>query len=250
MVNLFEDMAGRVALITGATGGIGAEIAKVFVNLGVKCVLTGTNEAKIEALRTEYEGKEVLSVKCNIANEEESRALVKQAIEYFGGLDYLVCNAGITKDNLSIKMPINDWNDVINVNLTSCFIMSQEAIKFMMRKKFGRIIFISSVVGQTGNPGQANYVASKAGLMGLAKSLAAEYASRNITVNCVAPGFIETNMTDKLNEAQSEVIKSKIPMGRYGNPRDIANAVAFLASNLSSYITGETISVNGGMFMN
>ncbi len=232
------------SLITGATSGIGAEILTKFHSLGAKCVASGTNDIKL----AEIEALGILAKKCNIGNASEIEELVKFTEETLGGIDILVCNAGITKDNLLMTMKESEWDDVINVNLKSAFIFSKAVVRKMIKQRSGRIIFISSVVAFTGNKGQANYVASKAGLTGMAKSLSNEVGSRGITVNCVAPGFIQTPMTHSLSEAHAEKMKEQIALGRFGSPQDIANAVAFLASNEASYITGTTLHVNGGMF--
>lgn len=240
MINLTE----KKALITGATSGIGAEILKLFVNLGAQCVASGTNEAKL----TEIEQSGILAKKCNISNPAEIEELVKFTEEKLGGIDILVCNAGITKDGLLMTMKEEQWDSVIDTNLKSSFLFSKAVIRKMIKQRSGKIIFISSVVGFTGNAGQVNYVASKSALTGMAKSIAKEVGSRGITVNCVAPGFIQTPMTHVLPEAQAEKLKESIALGRLGNPEEIANAVAFLASDAASYITGTTIHVNGGMY--
>ncbi len=237
-------LSGKRSLITGATSGIGAEILNKFQLLGAKCVASGTNEAKL----AEIESLGILAKKCNIGNVSEIEELVKFTEDSLGGIDVLVCNAGITRDNLLMLMKESEWDDVINVNLKSAFIFSKAVIRKMIKQRSGSIIFISSVVAFTGNKGQANYVASKAGLTGMAKSLSNEVGSRGITVNCVAPGFIQTPMTESLPEAHAEKMKEQIALGRFGLPEDIANAVAFLASNEASYITGTTLHVNGGMF--
>jgi 3-oxoacyl-[acyl-carrier protein] reductase len=237
-------LSGKRSLITGATSGIGAQILNKFQSCGATCVASGTNEAKLK----EIEALGILAKKCNIGNASELEELVKFTEESLGGIDVLVCNAGITKDNLLMLMKESEWDDVINVNLKSAFIFSKAVIRKMIKQRSGSIIFISSVVAFTGNKGQANYVASKAGLTGMAKSLSNEVGSRGITVNCVAPGFIQTPMTHSLPEAHAEKMKEQIALGRFGSPEDIANAVAFLASNEASYITGTTLHVNGGMF--
>lgn len=236
-------------VITGATGGIGGAIADFFIKNGAKCLLSGTNDQKLEALRANYAEKHVEIKKCNLASSEEIKSLIDFANEKLGGIDVLICNAGITKDGLLIQMKEEDFDSVIDVNLKSAFLMTKAAIRGMLKQKSGRIIYITSVVGQTGNPGQANYVSSKAGLIGLCKTIAQEVASRGITVNCVAPGFIASPMTDILTDDQKATITAKIPFGKYGQPSDIANAVAFLASEMASYITGQVIGVNGGMYM-
>lgn len=240
MINL----SGKKALITGATSGIGAEILKLFVSLGAKCVASGTNEAKL----AEIEKSGVVAKKCNITKPVEIEELVKFAEETLGGIDILICNAGITKDGLLMQMKEEQWDDVIDTNLKSSFLFSKAVIRKMIKQRYGKIVFISSVVGFTGNPGQVNYVASKSALAGMAKSIAKEVGSRGITVNCVAPGFIETPMTHVLPEEQAVKLKEQIALGRMGSPTEIANAVAFLASDTASYITGTTLHVNGGMY--
>ncbi|MFT4967823.1 MAG: 3-oxoacyl-[acyl-carrier protein] reductase [Candidatus Deianiraeaceae bacterium] len=240
MVNL----TGKKALITGATSGIGAEILKVFSQLGANSVASGTNEGKL----LEIENSGIFAKKCNIASASEINDLVKFTEEKLGGIDILVCNAGITKDGLIMTMKEEQWDDVLNVNLKSSFLLSKAIIRKMIKQRYGRVIFISSVVGFTGNPGQANYVASKSALTGMAKSIAKEIGSRGITVNCVAPGFIQTPMTHALPEEQAQKLKEQIALGRLGQPEEVANAVAFLASDSASYITGTTIHVNGGMY--
>ncbi len=242
-------LTGKNALITGATGGIGSEIAKALASQGAKLVLSGTREEKLQELAAQI-GGDVKYVTCNLSDSSAVEALFDKAEELLGQVDILVCNAGITKDNLILRMKDEDFNQVIDVNLKSTFILNRNAIKKMMRRKYGRIINIASVVGVTGNPGQCNYVASKAGMIGMSKSLAQEVASRGITINCVAPGFISRPMTDVLNEQQKEAILNKIPQGKMGEAADIAKGVAFLASEEASYVTGHTLHINGGMFMN
>jgi 3-oxoacyl-[acyl-carrier protein] reductase len=242
-------LTGKNALVTGATGGIGSEIAKALASQGAKVVLSSTKEEKLQELAAEI-GGDVKYVACNLSDAAAVDALFDKAEELVGQIDILVCNAGITKDNLILRMKDDDFNHVLDVNLKSTFILNRNAIKKMMRRKYGRIINIASVVGVTGNPGQCNYVASKAGMIGMSKSLAQEVATRGITINCVAPGFIQSPMTDILNDVQREVILNKIPAGKMGESSDIAKAVAFLASEEASYITGHTLHVNGGMFMN
>ncbi len=238
----------KTALVTGASGGIGYAIAKSFVEQGANVVISGTRLERLEEIQKELGEEKCKYVKCNLSEESEVEALFDKAEEAFGGIDILVCNAGITKDNLALRIKNEDFDQVINVNLRSTFILNRNAIKKMIRRKYGRIINIASVVGFTGNPGQSNYVASKAGMVGMSKSFAQEVASRGITINCVAPGFIATPMTDILNEKQQEGILSSIPAGKMGNPTDIANGVVFLASEEASYITGQTLHINGGMF--
>ncbi|NBX52911.1 MAG: 3-oxoacyl-[acyl-carrier-protein] reductase [Proteobacteria bacterium] len=240
---------GKTALITGATGGIGSAIAKTLYNQGARVILSGTNHEKLEKLALEI-SSDCKYIQCNLSNHSDVENLFDKAEELLGQVDILVCNAGITKDNLILRMKNDDFDQVIDVNLKSTFILNRNAIKKMIRRKNGRIINIASVVGLTGNPGQANYVASKAGIIGMSKSMAQEVSSRGVTINCVAPGFIESPMTEILNEQQKQAILSKIPCGRMGSSQEIANTVAFLASEEASYITGNTLHVNGGMFMN
>lgn len=238
------DLKNKNILLTGATGGIGAACAKILHNLGANLTISGTNDEKLANLANDL-GENVQYKSCNLSDENE----VENFINEIEKIDILVCNAGITKDNLSIRMSSQDFDNVINVNLKSSFILNKGAIKKMIRNRWGRIINISSIVGVTGNPGQANYCASKAGLIGMSKSLALEVASRNVTINCIAPGFIETKMTDVLSDDIKEKMLSKIPMQKFGKPEDIGNMVAFLSSDLASYITGQTIHINGGMLM-
>ncbi len=245
---MFE-LTGKKALVTGATGGIGSEIAKSLAQQGASLVLSSTKEEKLQELATQI-GGDIKYIACNLSDTSAVEALFDKAEELVGQIDILVCNAGITKDNLILRMKDEDFNHVIDVNLKSTFILNRNAIKKMMRRKYGRIINIASVVGVTGNPGQCNYVASKAGMIGMTKSLAQEVASRNITLNCVAPGFISSPMTEVLTETQRVAILAKIPAGKMGESSDVAKAVSFLASEDASYITGHTLHVNGGMFMN
>ena len=242
-------LTGKNALVTGATGGIGAAIAKALAKQGAKLVLSSTKEEKLQELAAEI-GGDVKYVACNLSDPAAVDALFDKAEELVGQIDILVCNAGITKDNLVLRMKDDDFNHVLDVNLKSTFILNRNAIKKMMRRKYGRIINIASVVGVTGNPGQCNYVASKAGMIGMSKSLAQEVATRGITINCVAPGFIQSPMTEILNEQQKEAILHKITAGKMGESSDIAKGVAFLASEDAGYITGHTLHINGGMFMN
>ncbi|WP_332686801.1 3-oxoacyl-[acyl-carrier-protein] reductase [Bosea sp. (in: a-proteobacteria)] len=242
------DLTGRKALVTGATGGLGGAIARRLHAQGATVALSGTRVEALEALAKEL-GERVEIVPCNLAERDSVEALVPAAEAKLGGLDILVNNAGVTRDNLFMRLKDEDWDLVLAVNLTAAFRLSRAAVKSMMRRRYGRIISIGSVVGTAGNPGQGNYAASKAGLIGMSKSLAAEVASRNITVNVVAPGFIESPMTEVLNEKQRETILADVPMGRLGVGEDVAAAVAYLASSEAAYITGQTLHVNGGMTM-
>jgi 3-oxoacyl-[acyl-carrier protein] reductase len=238
------DLSGNTAFITGASGGIGKAVTKKLHALGAHVFISGSNGDKLKELGRELKDNYTIKV-CNLSDIKAAEALLTDIEK----IDILVCNAGITKDTLAIKMTDEDFGGVIDVNLKANFALNREAIKKMMRNRYGRIINISSVVAVSGNPGQANYCASKAGLIGMTKSLAYEVASRGITVNAVAPGFIASNMTDVLTDAQKDAIMQKIPLKTLGTPEDIANAVAFLASQASSYITGQTLHVNGGMLM-
>jgi 3-oxoacyl-[acyl-carrier protein] reductase len=242
------DLTGQSALVTGATGGIGGAIARALHAQGATVALSGTRREALEALASEL-GARVHICPANLSDTVSVEALVPSAEEAMGGLDILVNNAGITRDNLFIRMKDEEWSDVMRVNLDSVFRLSRAAAKTMMRKRYGRIISITSVVGTTGNPGQGNYAAAKAAIVGMSKALAAEVASRNITVNCVAPGFIATPMTDVLNEKQRESVMQKVPMGRLGEPGEIAAATLYLASREAAYVTGQTVHVNGGMAM-
>lgn len=242
------DLTGRKALITGATGGIGEAIARVLHKQGAMVGLHGTRAEKLDSLAAEL-GERVKVFPANLSDRDAVKALAQKAEADLEGVDILVNNAGITKDGLFVRMSDDDWDSVIEVNLTAVFRLTRELTHPMMRRRFGRIINITSVVGVTGNPGQANYCASKAGMIGLSKSLAQEIATRNVTVNCVAPGFIESAMTDKLNEKQKEAIMGAIPAKRMGTGDEVASAVAYLSSNEAGYITGQTIHVNGGMAM-
>lgn len=238
----------KKVLITGASGGIGNSMVKLFSNAGAIVGLAARNEEKLKNLASELPNKSYI-FKIDLSNLAEVETFFETADKEMGGIDILICNAGITKDMLSMRMKTEDFQDVLNVNLTSTFILNREACKKMMRRKFGRIINISSIVGVMGNPGQANYCASKAGMIGMTKSIAQEYASRGITINCIAPGFIKTPMTEVLTDEQKKAMLDKIPTGRFGNPEDIANTALFLASEEAGYITGQTIHVNGGMIM-
>ena len=243
------DLTGKVALVTGASGGIGGAIAKALHAQGATVVLSGTRAEALEALKAEL-GSRAFVATCNLGDKDSVEALPKAAEAAAGApIDILVNNAGITRDNLFMRMKDAEWDDVIAVNLTAAFRLSRAVLRGMMKKRWGRIISITSVVGETGNPGQGNYAAAKAGLIGMSKSLAAEVASRNITVNAVSPGFIATAMTEVLTDAQKAQIGDRIPAGRMGLPSEIAAAVVYLASEEAAYVTGETIQINGGMSM-
>lgn len=242
------DLTGKSALITGASGGIGGDIARLLHGAGATVGLSGTRVEPLEALAAEL-GERAHVLPCNLSDFDAVTELPKQAVEAMGSVDILVNNAGITKDNLFMRMTDEQWQSVIDVNLTSTFKLCKGVLRGMMKARWGRIINISSVVGTTGNPGQGNYAASKAGMIGMSKSLAYEVASRGITVNAVAPGFIRTAMTDKLNDDQKTAILTQIPSGRMGEPDEIAAAVLYLASNEAAYLTGTTLHVNGGMAM-
>lgn len=242
------DLTGKSALVTGASGGIGAEIARSLHAAGAQVGISGTRTEPLEALAAELgAGAHVLP--CNLSDMAAVDALPKAAIEAMGAVDILVNNAGITRDNLFMRMSDEEWSDVLAVNLTATMKLCKGVMRGMMKARWGRIINISSIVGATGNPGQANYAASKAGLVGMTKSLAYEVASRGITVNAIAPGFIATAMTDKLNDDQKAAIMAQIPAGRMGSPAEIASAVSYLASDGAGYMTGSTLHVNGGMAM-
>jgi 3-oxoacyl-[acyl-carrier protein] reductase len=236
-------------LITGATGGIGKALVQEFISQGEKIAVTGTREEKLAELKSEY-GEQLITIKADLGNPDEIKKLVDEVQEALGGIRVLVANAGITKDNLSLTMKLAEWEEVIHLNLTSVFLLNQAVIKkSMLPQKYGRIINISSVVASTGNPGQANYVAAKAGLIGMTKTLAKEYATRNIRINSVSPGFIESPMTNKLSQGVKDNLLKSIPVQRMGRPEEIAHAVAFLASERADYITGHNLHVNGGLFM-
>ncbi len=243
------DLTGKAALVTGATGGIGAAIAKTLHKAGATVAISGTRANVLEELKADLGGERVFVLPCNLSDASAVEKLVPEAEAAMGALDILVNNAGITKDGLAMRMKDDDWASVIDVNLTASFRLARAAMRNMMKKRHGRIINITSVVGVTGNPGQANYVASKAGVIGLTKSLAQELAARNVTVNAVAPGFIATPMTDVLNDKQKEMILGRVPAGKLGTPEDIAAAVLYLASDEAGYVTGQTLHVNGGMAM-
>ena len=235
-------------IVTGASGGIGNAIIKKLNEAGANILASGTRIEKLEELKKNFEGIKIL--KFDISQSDKIEEFIENATSELGGsLDGIVNNAGITQDNLAIRMSLDEWQKVININLTSTFLMSKFAIKKMLKNKSGKIVNITSVVGHTGNLGQANYTASKAGIVAMSKSLAIEYAKKNININCISPGFIKTAMTDKIDDKFKEVIISKIPSARLGEPDDIANAVLFLSSEQSNYINGETLHVNGGMYM-
>jgi 3-oxoacyl-[acyl-carrier protein] reductase len=242
------DLTGKTALVTGATGGIGAAIARSLHKQGATVAISGTRAEVLEALKAEL-GERVHVLACNLGNPEEVEKLVPAAEAAMGALDILVNNAGITRDGLAMRMKDDDWAQVLDVNLTASFRLSRAAMRGMMKRRYGRIIGITSVVGVTGNAGQANYAASKAGMIGMTKALAQELASRNVTVNCIAPGFIATPMTDALNDKQKEAIIAKVPAGRLGTSDDVAAAALYLASAEAAYMTGQTLHVNGGMAM-
>jgi 3-oxoacyl-[acyl-carrier protein] reductase len=242
------DLTGRTGLVTGATGVIGGSIARTLHAQGATVAISGTRREVLEGLAADLGGR-VHVLPGNLADAAEAEALVPRAEEAMGQLDILVANAGITRDNLFVQLRDEDWDHVIGINLTATFRLARAAVRGMMRRRFGRVIAITSVVGSTGNPGQSNYVAAKAGLTGMIKSIAHEYARRSVTANCVAPGFIATPMTDKLNDKQREVILSKVPASRAGTPDEVAAAVVYLASNEAAYVTGQTLHVNGGMAM-
>jgi 3-oxoacyl-[acyl-carrier protein] reductase len=243
------DLTGKVALVTGASGGIGGAIAKALHGQGATVILSGTRQDALDAVKAEL-GSRAFTVIANLSDTASVEALPKAAEEAAGAsIDILVNNAGITKDNLFMRMKDEEWDQVLAVNLTAAFRLSRAVLRGMMKKRWGRIIQITSVVGATGNPGQGNYAAAKAGLVGMTKSLASEVASRNITVNAIAPGFIQTAMTEVLNDAQKEMIAQRIPAGRMGIPTEIAAAAVYLASEEAAYVTGQTVHVNGGMAM-
>lgn len=257
MENRMFDLHGMTALVTGASGGIGSSIARSLAKQGARLAVSGSNAAKLRAFRDELDEhtpqhlQEVdhVAITCDLSDPEAVEKLVPAAVDSLGKIDILVNNAGITRDNLALRMKDDEWDAVIRVNLEAAFRLARAAARPMMKARFGRIITITSVVGATGNAGQANYAAAKGGLTAMSKSLAQELASRGITVNCVAPGFIRTAMTDVLPDAQKDALNSKIPMGRMGEGDDIGAAVAFLASREAGYVTGQTLHVNGGMAM-
>ena len=257
MTRMF-DLHGMTALVTGASGGIGSSIARALAAQGARLALSGSNAAKLRAFRDELDetdhhrqdgDPDHVAITCDLSSAESVEKLVPAAIDSLGKIDILVNNAGITRDNLAMRMKDEEWDAVMKVNLEAAFRLMRASMKPMMKARFGRIITITSVVGATGNPGQVNYAAAKAGLVGMSKSLAQEVASRGITVNCVAPGFIRTAMTDVLPDAQKDALNARIPMGRMGEGEDIGAAVAYLASKEAGYVTGQTLHVNGGMAM-
>lgn len=243
------DLTGKCALVTGASGGIGAEIAKALHAQGATVGLSGTRVEALEKVAAEIGQERVHILPCNLSDDEALASLPKQAEEAMGALDILVNNAGLTRDNLAMRLKEEDWDAVLNVNLSAAFKLSKAVLRSMMKKRWGRIIGITSIVGVTGNPGQANYAASKAGMIGYSKSMAAEVGSRGITVNCVAPGYIATAMTDELSDDVKSAMLTKIPAGRMGNPQEIAAGVVYLASEEAQYVTGQTLHINGGMAM-
>ena len=244
-MNNFE---GKKIIVTGATGGIGASIVEKFVKLKGSVLASGRNEKKLDDLQTKF--KDIKTLKFDNSQHENIENFIENSSKELGGsIDILINNAGINQDNFTIRMGIQEWKNVIDTNLTSTFLLSKFAIKKMLKNKFGKIINITSVIGHTGNVGQSNYAASKAAIISMSKSLALEYAKKNIAVNCISPGYITTSMTDQINEKWKEIIKTKIPMDRFGMPEDVANSVVFLSSDEANYITGQTIHVNGGMYM-
>jgi 3-oxoacyl-[acyl-carrier protein] reductase len=242
------DLTGKTALVTGASGGLGAGIARAMHAQGATVSISGTRREALDALAGELKER-VHVLPCDLANKDAVEALVPSAEEKMQKLDILVANAGVTRDNLLVQLKDEDWDQVIAVNLTATFRLTRAAVARMMRRRYGRIIGVTSVVGVTGNPGQANYTASKAGMIGMMKSVAAEYAKRNVTANCIAPGFITSPMTDKLNEKQREAILARVPAGKMGTAADVAAAAVYLASDEAAYVTGQTLHVNGGMAM-
>ena len=242
------DLTGKTALVTGATGGIGGAIARALHQQGATVALSGTRRDVLDRLSGELEGRTHV-LPCNLGNKDEVEALVPKCEEVMGQLDILVANAGINKDNLLVQLRDEDWDEVVAINLTATFRLARAALRGMMRRRFGRIIGIGSVVGITGNPGQGNYTATKAGMIGMIKSIAAEYAKRGVTANCIAPGLIATAMTDKLNDKRREAILARVPVGRLGGGADVAAAAVYLASEEAAYVTGQTLHVNGGMAM-
>jgi 3-oxoacyl-[acyl-carrier protein] reductase len=246
--NKMFDLSGMTALVTGASGGIGSAIARALAGQGARLAVSGSNADKLESFRASLGGDHV-AVPCDLSDAAAVDGLVPRAVESLGKLDILVNNAGVTRDNLAMRMKDDEWDQVIRVNLEAAFRLVRAVARPMMKARFGRVVSITSVVGATGNPGQANYAASKAGLVGMSKALAQELASRNITVNCVAPGFIRSAMTDGLPEAQKTALLTRIPAGDLGTGEDIGAAVVYLASREAGYVTGQTLHVNGGMAM-
>jgi 3-oxoacyl-[acyl-carrier protein] reductase len=242
------DLTGKTALVTGASGGIGGAIARALHGAGATVAISGTRRDALDQIAGQL-GERCHVLTCNLADKDDVETLVPRADDAMGKVDILAANAGVTKDNLLVQLRDEDWEQVITVNLTSTFRLARAAVRGMMRRRFGRVIGITSVVGVTGNPGQGNYVAAKAGLTGMMKSIGQEYAKRGITANCVAPGFIATPMTDKLNEKQRDAILARVPIGRLGTPQEVAAAVLYLASDEASYVSGQTLHVNGGMAM-
>ena len=241
------DLKNKKVLITGATGGIGNVLVKKFDELGSKIIATGTNEQKLDSLQKNF--KNILIEKFKLDDHDKIDQFIDQVDKKLDGLDILINNAGITMDNLSIRLSEENWKKVLDINLTSTFLMCKFAIKKMLKKKYGKIVNITSIVGHTGNLGQANYSASKAGIVAFSKRLAIEYAKKNININCVSPGFIKTEMTDKINDEFKKNLINKIPSGTLGTGEDVSNCVAFLASDMANYVNGETLHVNGGMYM-
>ena len=242
------DLKGKNIIVTGASGGIGNSIVEKLNQAGANLLVSGTRTEKLDELKNKF--KNIRTLKFDISQIDKIEDFVENATKELGGnLDCIINNAGVTQDNLAIRMSLDEWQKVININLTATFLINKSVIKKMLKNKSGKIVNITSVVGHTGNLGQANYTASKAGIIAMSKTLAIEYAKKNININCISPGFIKTAMTDKLDDKFKEAIISKIPSGRLGDPNDIANAVLFLCSNQSDYINGETLHVNGGMYM-
>ena len=243
-----DSLKDKKVIITGSTGSIGGAITEIFVKYGANVLATGTNDEKLNNLKKKFQN--INTIKFDISCHKEIEKFVEDCSKTLdGGPDILINNAGITRDNISLRMSHDEWKDVLDLNLTSTFLLCKYSIKRMIKNKYGKIINITSVVGHTGNIGQSNYAASKSGIIGFTKSLAIEYAKKNININCVSPGFIQTNMTDKIDPKFKEIIVSKIPSNRLGNPSDVANVVIFLSSDLADYITGETVHVNGGMYL-
>ena len=242
------NLKNKKVIITGATGGIGNSILNSFVEHKARVLATGTNEEKLKSLKSIY--SDIHTKKFDISKHDDIETFIEETIDILGGNpDILINNAGITRDNLSLRMSKKEWDEVLNLNLTSTFLLCKFTLKKMIKNKFGKIVNVTSVVGHTGNVGQANYAASKSGIIGFSKSLALEYAKKNININCVSPGFIQTEMTNKIDPKYKELIISKIPSNRLGSTKDVANVVIFLSSDLANYITGETIHVNGGMYL-